>query len=64
MQEVWSSWLYIPDKPIIICWASVVEKDDNADDDSEINGKWSWMSLVRALITAWWKVSIIFKTFI
>lgn len=64
MCEGWISWLYIPDKPIIICWDSVVEEDDNADDDSEMNEKQSWMSLVKALITAWWKVSIIFKTFI
>lgn len=62
MREGWILQLYIPDKHIKICWVSVV--DNNADDDSKMNGKQSKMSLVRALITAWWKVSIILKTFI
>lgn len=52
MWKGWSSWLYIPDKPFIICWASTAGKDYNDDDDSEMNGKQSWMNLVRALITA------------
>lgn len=62
MCEGWILQLYIPDKHIKTCWVCVV--DNNADDDSKMNGKQSRMSLVRALITAWQKVSIVLKTFI